>query len=236
MSRNKAVLAIVTAIAFGQPPQPTSPQLRKRLDWTGACVVDIVRIPCRTVRFHESNFGWKHVEGLMQSESVEAIDSDGSQSNTRSTQWWRFYLFPRQTRKITELVLRNRTVYIDHERQVYEIDQGTSHRVPSFWEEDDAQCSYAKSRRGPFTERIPDSTIAGFPVVGYRGRDPKGVDYEAYFAPSIGCEMMLFREVTRGVLGWKTTEYERVVDSYEIGPPAHNLFTIPNGYKQVPSI
>jgi hypothetical protein len=236
MTRHEAALAIVVALASGQSPKPSDSQPRKRLDWTGACVVDIVHIPCRTVRFHESSFGWKHFEGWMRSESVEAVNSDGTQSNTRSTQWWRFYLFPRQTRKITELVLRDRTVFIDREQHAYEIHSGDPHRSQAYWVEDDPQCSFAKSRRGPFSARMPDSTIAGFSVIGYRGQDAKGVDYEAYFAPSIGCEMMLFREVARGILGWKTAEYERVVDSYEIGPPSKSLFTIPNGFKLVTSI
>jgi hypothetical protein len=83
---------------------------------------------------------------------------------------------------------------------------------------------------------MPDSNIAGIAVVGYRGQDNKGVDYEAYFAPSIGCEMMLFREVKRGILGWRIAQYERVVDSYQIGPPARSLFEIPGGYKPVPSL
>lgn len=73
-------------------------------------------------------------------------------------------------------------------------------------------------------------------VVGYRGKDLRGADYELYFAPSIGCQTLLFREVMRGPLGWKTAEYEKIVDSYEIGPPATSLFAIPNGYKQVESI
>jgi hypothetical protein len=60
------------------------------------------------------------------------------------------------------------------------------------------------------------------------------------------CEIRLWQESTsldtttavptvmRGFWGWTVAKYEMIVDSYEIGPPSGNLFTIPAEYKQAP--
>lgn len=237
MSR-KAIIAGVAILALGQSPN-VDPLLHRQLKWTGSCAVDFASTACRTVRYHESAFGpGLGFEGTTYSECVDAVDHTGSESNTRSSVLRRFYLFPRRTLRITELVLRteNRTVYIDHERKVYESHMRGANKGNPYWEEDDSQCSHTASHSTYLSGRLPDSTIAGVHVVGYRGKDLRGADYELYFAPSIGCQTLLFREVIRGPLGWKTAEYEKIVDSYEIGPPATSLFAIPNGYKQVESI
>src|ERR1035437_5219035 len=101
-------------------PQPIDPPLHRQLRWKGSCAVEFADTACRTVRYHESAFGPSlGFEGTMYSECVEAVVHTGSESNMRNSVWRRFWFFPRQTRKITELVLRteNRTVYIDHERK-----------------------------------------------------------------------------------------------------------------------
>jgi hypothetical protein len=139
---------------------------------------------------------------------------------------------------MTELVLRNenRTLYIDHERKSFETHSGGANRGMPYWEEDDAQCSNMKFHFQYLSDRLPDSVVAGVHVVGYRGRDSSGADYDVYLAPSLGCQQMRFRMAKRGFLGWKTAEYEMVVDSYDLGPPSSSLFTVPAGYSQVTSI
>lgn len=47
---------------------------------------------------------------------------------------------------------------------------------------------------------------------------------------------MSFKMVMRGFLGFVTAEYDMVVDSYILGPPAASLYAVPAEYKQVPSI
>jgi hypothetical protein len=127
-------------------------------------------------------------------------------------------------------------MYIDHGRGIYEAHvRGANKKMPA-WEEDDSECSNTKSHHLYLSARLPDSIIAGVNVVGYSGRDAKGIEYEAYFAPSIGCQEMRFHEEFRGIFGFRTAEYDRVVDSYEIGPPAPNLFRVPTGFKLVTSI
>jgi hypothetical protein len=242
---NKAVLAIVASVlpgmGFGQVLPSSNPQSHNQLDWKGpgGCVVDYVKTPCRTVRYHESFFGSSlGFEGVTTSECIEAVDHDGSESKTRITTQRRYWLFPQQTKRTAELVLRkeNRTLYIDHERGIFEAHLGGANKGMPYWEEDDSQCSHTKSHYLYLSERLQDSVIAGVHVVGYRGRDDRGADYEVYFAPSIGCQQMRFQMVMRGFFRWKTAEYEMVVDSYEIGPPASSLFTLPTGYRQIDSI
>jgi hypothetical protein len=191
------------------------------------------------VRYHEYSFGSSlGFDGITSAASVEAVDHDGSESNTRKSTHSRFWFFPGQRREVTELVLRqeNRIIYIDHGRGIYEAHgRGANKKMP-YWEKDDSQCSDAKSHALYLSARLPDSIIAGVNVVGYRGRDHRGAEYEVYFAPSIGCQVMRFHEEFRGIFGFRTAEYDKVVDSYEIGPPAPNLFRVPTGFKQVTSI
>lgn len=198
-------------------------------------MVPYVHTPCRTVRYHESSFG---SEGRTNTELIEAVDQDGSESRTTVVIERPSRLISEQTKNMTELVLReeNRTLYIDHERRIFETHRGGANKGMPYWEEDDSQCSNMKSHFLYLSERIPDSVIAGVNVVGYRGRDYMGADYEVYFAPSLGCQQMRFQMVMRGFLGLKKEQYEMVVDSYEIGPPSPNLFTVPAGYTQVESI
>jgi hypothetical protein len=126
-------------------------------------------------------------------------------------------------------------VYIDHEHGVYEVHPGANRKWP-YWEEDDAECSHTASHYQYLSARLPDSNIASVHVVGYRGRDYRGANYEIYFAPSIGCQQMSFKMVARGFLGLVTEESDMVVDSYVLGPPAARLYRVPAEYKQVPSI
>ena len=139
--------------------------------------------------------------------------------------------------KMTELLLRTegRVVYIDHEHGVYETQPGGNRGFP-YWEEDDSQCSHTASHYQYLSGRLADSKIANVHVVGYRGRDYRGADYEIFFAPSIGCQQMSFKMVRRGFLGFVTAEYDMVVDSYILGPPATSLYVVPAECKQVPSI
>jgi len=223
-------------MVLGQVPTSAESGFPKELVWkgSGGCVVEFANTPCRTVRYHWSSFAWS--EGWTVSQYIEAFERDGSRSTTviatRRPPW----LFPRQTWHRGELVLRkeNRTTYIDHERKTYETHlRANGNRF--YWEEDDTQCSHAGSRWHS-SQRIGDSVIAGVHVVGYRGLDDTGAYHEDYFAPSIGCQPMRSHSVTRGVLGWKTSEYDMTVDSYQIGRPASILFDVPAGYTQVASI
>ena len=242
---SNAVIAIVAAVlsgvGIGQVVQSGDPQSHKQLDWKrpGGCVVEYVKTPCRTVRYHTFSFGsGLGFEGITRSEWIEAVDHDGSESTTVIAARRRYWFFPPKTERKAELVLRkeNRTVYIDHARGVYEMHLGGANKKRPYWEEDDSLCSHTASHHAYLSGRLPDSMIAGVHVVGYRGRDHRGADYEVYFAPSIGCVQMRFQMVMRGLFGWKAAEYEMVVDSYEIGPPSSTLFTVPSGYRQVASI
>jgi len=231
--------AIVAAVliggaGFGQVLTSSDSEPPKEMIWKGpgGCVVDLVNTPCRTVRYHWSNFEW--AGGTTTAQYTEAFDRDGSQSTTAVTTHRQPWFFSQQTWYRTELVLRkeHRTIYIDHERKIYETLLRA--KAMPYWIEDDSQCSHAASSRH-LSQRIPDSVIAGAHVVGYRGRDAIGEYIEEYFAPSIGCQEMRSQFVMRGVLGFKTSEYDMTVDSYEIGPPASGLFKVPAGYKQVAS-
>jgi hypothetical protein len=234
-----AVIAVMLpGVVTGQSPGRDE---HKELHWSGAggCVVDFANTPCRTVRYHKYFFGsGLGFDRTTRSEAVEATDQDGSESKTTTSVWHRWWFLPERTWKFTELLLRaaDRVVYIDHEHKIYETHPGAAKRPVPYWEEDDAQCSHTASHSLYLSGRLPDSIVAGVHVVGYRGRDFRGVDYEVYFAPSIGCQDMRFHMVKRGLFGWITAEYDMVVDSYVLGPPARSLFAIPSGYKQVPSI
>jgi hypothetical protein len=241
MSRSRAVFAMLVVVLPGvMTGQSPGRGEQKAFHWNGAggCVVDFVNTPCRTVRYHEFSYGSSlGFDRTTRAESVEAFDHTGSQAKTIARTWRRWWPLPLQTSKVTELVLHteDQIVYIDHERRVYEA-HGGAHRNSPYWEEDDAQCSHTASHSLYLSGRLPDSIVAGVHVVGYRGRDYRGVDYEDYFAPSIGCQDMRFHMVKRGLFGWITAEYDMVVDAYVLGPPARSLFAIPSGYRQVPSI
>jgi hypothetical protein len=241
-TRNGFVIAIVAAVGFGQGLPSSDLQAPRQPTWKGpgGCVVDFVAAPCRTIRYHEYSFGSAlGFDGITKAERIEAFDYDGSVSRTIAGTWRRYWFSPEQVGKKTELILRKekRTAYIDHERKIFETHVDANRKWPGRGGEgDDSLCSATKSNYSYLSERLSDSVVAGFHVIGYRGRDSRGADYEVYFAPSIGCEVMRFQMVMRGFLGWETAKEESVVDSYEIGPPSLQLFTVPNGYKQVTSI
>jgi hypothetical protein len=147
----------------------------------GACVVESVHTPCRTVRYHEYSFGSGFgPEGVTRSEHVEAFDHDGSESKTWTAVRSRYWFSPHVTKKITELILRkeNQIVIIDHDKRIYQVTAGGANRGMPYWDEDDSQCSCTKSHYTYLSGRLPDSTVAGIHVVGYRGRDARGADYE----------------------------------------------------------
>jgi hypothetical protein len=237
----QAVAALCSFVPFGMMlGQPLGHDEPGQLKWTGAggCIVEFVNTPCRTVRYHEYLFGSDlGFDRTTTTECVEAFDHAGSSSKTRSSTWNRWWPLPQQTSKKTELILHppKQVLYIDHERRIYESHEGKNRPKP-YWEEDDAECSHTASHSLYLSRRLPDSIVAGVHVVGYRGRDSRGVNYEDYFAPSIGCQNMRFQMIKRGLLGWITAEYDMVVDSYVLGPPARSLFAVPTGYRQVPSI
>jgi len=213
----------------------------RMLHWSGAggCIAGFSGTPCRTVRYHIYSFGQSlGFDGTTRSEWVEAFDQTGSEAKTVARTFRRWWPLPQETTNKSELLLRtqDQLVYIDHGRKVYEAHQGAKNRPSPNWEEDDDQCSHTATHSAYLTGRLPDSVIAGVHVVGYRGRDFRGADYEVYFAPSIGCQDMQFRMVMRGFLGWITAEFDMAVDSYILGPPAQSLFTIPSDYRLVPSI
>jgi hypothetical protein len=47
---------------------------------------------------------------------------------------------------------------------------------------------------------------------------------------------MSFKMVMRNFFGFLTAEYERVVDSYTLGPPDASLVVVPAEYRQVTSL
>jgi hypothetical protein len=238
----ESAVALFLSMPFGLVlGQPLGRDEHKELHWKAAdgCVVNFADTPCRTVRYHEYSFGRRlGFDGTTRSECIEAFDQTGSQARTIARTWRRWWPLPEQTSKRTELVLRteDQIVYIDHERRVYEAHRGGAQRNWPYWEEDDGQCSHTATHHTYLTGRLPDTVMAGVHVVGYGGRDFRGVDYEIYFAPSIGCQEMKFQMVMRGLFSWITAEYDMVVDSYALGPPAQSLFAVPTGYRQVPSI
>ena len=246
MIRFSTLVGVVATLLSGAlfVPRMQGQQLgqdeHKKLNWSGAggCVVDFVRTPCRTVRYHQYSFGSPFgFDRITSSETIEATDHDGSESKTTSGTRRPPWLFPAERFKTTELLLRSQgqVVDIDHEQRVYEVHQRRGSKGP-YWEEDNSECSHTASHYLYLSDRLPSSRIASFYVVGYRGRDDRGAGYEVYFAPSIGCQQMSFKMSMRGFLGWVTAEYEMVVDSYVLGTPDARLFTVPVGYKQVPSI
>jgi hypothetical protein len=232
------IIAVLPVIAFGQSVDPDE---HRQLHWngTGGCVVEFVNTPCRTVRYHQKSFGsGLGFDGRTKWETVEAFDHDGSSSMTEIRTWRRWRLSPQHTSNRTEVILHKEeqvVVYIDHDHGVFEEHSGT-HRPMPYWEEDDASCSHAASHSRYLSGRLPDSVVAGVNVVGYRGQDSDGVDYEVYFAPSIGCQQMRFQMVKRDRSGRITAESYMVVDSYVLGPPDPDLYSVPTAYKQVPSI
>jgi len=191
------------------------------------------------VRSHEFAFGSSlGFDGLIRTETIEAFDQDGSKSQTKTIARWRLWRLPERTIKFTRLILRkeNRTLDIDHQGAVFqESRRGASSGMPT-WEEDDAACSHTMSHYLYLSDRLPDAVVAGVHVVGYSGQDYKGADYEVFFAPSLGCETMRFQMSMRTFLGLKKAEYERVVDSFELGAPAASLFTVPSGFRRVDSV
>jgi hypothetical protein len=128
------------------------------------------------------------------------------------------------------------TPALTHERKIFETHVGRNKNWPGWGEGEDSLCSGTKSSYSYLSARLKNSVVAGLHVVGYRGRDSRGADYEVYFAPSIGCGVMRFQMVMRNFFGWETAKSEEEVDSYEICPPSSQLFTVPAGYKQVTSI
>jgi hypothetical protein len=210
----------------------------KQLEWKApqACLVAFAKTPCRTVRYHEYSFGSSFgFDGITNVETIEATNQDGSEAKIMTIVRRKFWLLPAWTVKAAELFLReqNRTVVIDHEKKIFATQHHNAEHGYQSWEQDDLQCSHAKTHYLYLSERLRDSVVAGFHVVGYGGRDDRGADYEVYFAPSLGCQPLRFQTAMRGFLGWTSAKYEKTVDQYEIGPPSADLFTIPAGYKRV---
>ena len=217
--------------------QPLGSEDHRQLEWkAGGCVVEFVHTPCRTVRYHEYSFGYDRIG---TAETIEATDHSGSESKTTVGRWRPWWYLPGTGPRIrmTELLLRteDQVVHIDHEHKVFESHAGANRKWPS-WEEDDSQCSHTASHYLYLSGRLPDSNMANVHVVGYRGRDSRGADYEIYFAPSVGCQQISFEMVRRGFLGLVAEEYDLIVDSYVLGPPAASLYSVPAEYKQVASI
>ena len=248
MNRISSLAGVIATLLFAtlflsmMPGQPLGRNDHKQLDWKGAggCVVEFGHTPCRTIRFRESSFG----SGLggernYTMETIEATDRAGSESKTTTGKWRSWWQLPGTGTKfkMTELLLRSegQVVQIDHDHRVYEAHP-SGNRGFAVWEEDDSQCSHPASHFLYLSGRLPDSNIANVQVAGYRGRDDRGADYEVYFAPSIGCQQMSFKMLMRGFLGLVTSEYDMVVDSYVLGPPAASLYVVPAEYKQMPSL
>jgi hypothetical protein len=205
-----------------------------------ACIVDFVNTPCRTVHYHGTlveNQSWGvHDVTVRSYDVIEAVDQDGSESRTERRHARNYWLFPAQDVSVTFLFIRPQrtTVNIDHVRKRFESSSG--HNLGfSGWETDDSQCSHAASHYLYLSGRLPDCSVAGIPVVGYKGRDIGGGNNVVYFAPSIGCQMLRAERISRNGSGLPTSISTFVVDSYTLGAPAQNLFTIPSGYKQVPN-
>ena len=207
------MVAVLVPGFVGAQGLPSSDPSGYKWKEAGACVVEFVHTPCRTVRSHEYSFGSGFgPECVTRSERVEAFDHDGSESKTWTAVRNRYWFSPRETKKITELILRkeNQTVTIDHDKRVYQVRAGGANRGMPYWEEDDSQCSQTKSHYTYLKGRLPDSIVAGIHVVGYSGRDFRGADDEIYFAPSIGCQTMRDQMVMRGAFGWKTGESDTI--------------------------
>jgi hypothetical protein len=235
---NAAVLAAIALTMVGQTMGISAADAHEQLEWTSTvgCLVDFVKTPCRTVRFREYSFGsGLGFDGITSVEGIEAVDQQGSEAKVMKVVRRRFWLLPSATTTMVSLLLRdqNRTVHVDHDRKVFAAESGAAGRGSQYWEQDDSQCSHAKSHYLYLSERLRNSIIAGIHVVGYGGRDDRGADYKVYFAPSIGCQPLRFVMVMRGFLGLPVAKYERIVDSFELGAPSLSLFTIPAEYKRI---
>lgn len=215
MNRAGSVVGTLLSAALLLPVMPGQPlgnDEHKKLGWKGAggCVVEFANTPCRTVRYREHSFHSLGFDRISTSETIEATDQAGSESNTSTAKWRRWWQFPGTGTRFqrTGLLLRTegRTVIVDHGHRVYEAHPGAKKNWP-YWEEDDSKCSHTASHYLYLSGRLPDSTIATVHVVGYHGRDNRGADYEIYFAPSIGCQEFSSKMVTRGFLGFVTSEY-----------------------------
>jgi hypothetical protein len=237
MSWNQAVLALFAAGGFGQTVVLTDHGEHKPLEWKGGgCVVNFGKTPCRTVRYREYSFGSSlGFDSITRTESIEAFDHDGSEVKIVAAARRRFWLLPELRVRTAEILLRqqNRTLHVVHDRKVFAAENRGAYNGYPLWEEDDSQCSHAKSHYMYLSQRLRDSVVAGVHVVGYGGRDDRGAEYEVYFAPSIGCQQFRFMTWMPGFWGWTTARYELVVESYEAGPPSSSLFTIPGGYREI---
>jgi hypothetical protein len=220
------------------------PPAAKQLEWKqpGACVVDFVKTPCRTVRWHQTeieSLGWiPDDSGVSRLEGMDAVDKNGSEVHTYAGTFLDSPLTLARNLNATTLLLRpeDKVASIDNGRRIFETQPGAKLRKWPYWEEDNDHCSNAASHAVYLTSRLPDSTVAGTHVVGYSGRDAWGTDYKVYFAPSVGCQEFSFQMLSRDSAGRITDNYSKIVDSYELGAPDPNLFRIPEGFQKVDSI
>jgi hypothetical protein len=176
---NVVMLGVAATTGFAQMVAVSAVEEHKQLEWKGpqGCLVDFVKTPCHTVRYHEYSFGSSlGFDGITNAETIEAINHEGSEAKITTAVRRKFWLLPAWTAKTSELLLReqNRTVFIDHERKTFATEHHGAGRGYQSWEQDDLQCSHAKSHYLYLSERLRDSVVAGIHVVGYGGRDDRG--------------------------------------------------------------
>jgi hypothetical protein len=232
------MLTFAIASGFAQTGALKFTDTHKQLEWNRtACIVEGGKTPCRTVRYREYSFGvTSGFDSVSSASTIEAVDRQGSEVTIRTEVRRRLWLLRAWSARTTQLLLRpqNRVVNIDHDRKAYSAESlSVSGRGTPYWEQDDLQCSHAASHYLYLSERLPHAVVAGIHAVGYTGRDEGGSEYEVYFAPSIGCQQVRFKMLTRGLFGLPRSIYHRVVESYELRPPAEILFAIPAGYRHV---
>jgi hypothetical protein len=232
------LLAATAAPLFGQTRPVLEFGTHKWLDWAprGGCVVELAKTPCRTVETRDVVFNHNVRDGgLYRISRLHAVAEDGSEATFITEKFRPLWWFVEQTRTSGQMVLhkQNRIISLDPGRRIYAEETGGRHLGVQTWEEDDRACSHARSHYLYLSMRLPDSVVAGFPVVRYGGEDDSGAEYEVDFAPSLGCQSLRFSMIRRGLLGWPTTKHLLEVVSYKLGPPSPDLFAVPRGFRQV---
>lgn len=193
--------------------------------------------PCRTVRSHRyviEKGEWGFLDASIYSEErTEALDGDYSTSMTIISTTRKHWVFPVRRQNFTLLQLRptDQIVVMDHIRRVIYRDMGArAHEVPGWNYGKDPDCSGANARYLYSEGRVPDSIIAGIPVVGYYWHR-EGETGKMYFAPSMGCKMFRRQVVQKNRVGFPTNISIEETDSFILGPPEAQLFEIPRDYK-----